>query len=90
MNGLVGVRFILILFFFFLLLNSERERLSHREELWQQLESLAMSNPEWPKIAGKIQTCDLFSNVVYTYVYVMYELKLILRMRAHKNNIHSL
>lgn len=31
---------------------SEREKLTHREELWQQVESLAKTNPEWPKIAG--------------------------------------
>lgn len=33
--------------------NREHEKLSQREELWQQVESLAKSNPEWPKIAGQ-------------------------------------
>ncbi|EDW38435.1 GL12593 [Drosophila persimilis] len=27
----------------------EREKLSHREELWQQVESLARTNPEWSR-----------------------------------------
>lgn len=34
----------------------EREKLSQREELWQQVESLARSNPEWPKIAGQLDS----------------------------------
>ncbi|XP_030373797.1 serine/threonine-protein phosphatase 2A 56 kDa regulatory subunit gamma isoform isoform X5 [Scaptodrosophila lebanonensis] len=29
----------------------EREKLSQREELWQQVESLAKTNPEWPKVS---------------------------------------
>ncbi|XP_037732788.1 serine/threonine-protein phosphatase 2A 56 kDa regulatory subunit gamma isoform isoform X1 [Drosophila subpulchrella] len=34
----------------------EREKLSQREELWQQVESLAKTNPEWTK-AGRFNDC---------------------------------
>lgn len=36
----------------------EHEKLSQREELWQQVESLAKSNPEWPKIAGQLNNLN--------------------------------
>ncbi|XP_016949133.1 serine/threonine-protein phosphatase 2A 56 kDa regulatory subunit gamma isoform isoform X3 [Drosophila biarmipes] len=34
----------------------EREKLSQREELWQQVESLAKTNPEWTK-SGRFNDC---------------------------------
>jgi len=34
----------------------EREKLSQREELWQQVESLAKTNPEWTK-ARRFNDC---------------------------------
>lgn len=30
----------------------EHEKLSQRQNLWQQVESLAKTNPEWPKLVG--------------------------------------
>lgn len=37
-------------------IDREREKLSQREELWQQVESLAKTNPEWSK-ARRFNDC---------------------------------
>lgn len=38
---------------------SEREKLSEREQLWQQVEELAKSNPVWEKMIGQMERIDL-------------------------------
>jgi hypothetical protein len=42
--------------FFFL---REREKLTQRDELWQQVEMLAKNNPEWQKVVGQMHVIDL-------------------------------
>ncbi|XP_036232938.1 uncharacterized protein wrd isoform X2 [Bactrocera oleae] len=40
----------------------EREKMSQREELWMQVESLAKSNPEWPKMCGQMDNLSISSS----------------------------
>ncbi|XP_037922988.1 serine/threonine-protein phosphatase 2A 56 kDa regulatory subunit gamma isoform isoform X2 [Hermetia illucens] len=40
----------------------EREKSSHREELWQQVESLAKNNPEWPRLIGQMDNLSISSS----------------------------
>ncbi|XP_018797729.1 PREDICTED: serine/threonine-protein phosphatase 2A 56 kDa regulatory subunit gamma isoform isoform X4 [Bactrocera latifrons] len=40
----------------------EREKISQREELWMQVESLAKSNPEWPKMCGQMDNLSISSS----------------------------
>ncbi|XP_012157381.1 serine/threonine-protein phosphatase 2A 56 kDa regulatory subunit gamma isoform isoform X5 [Ceratitis capitata] len=40
----------------------EREKMSQREELWMQVESLAKSNPEWPKLVGQMDNLSISSS----------------------------
>lgn len=45
--------------FFITCENREDQKLSQREELWQQVESLARNNPEWPKVVGQFSNMNL-------------------------------
>lgn len=36
--------------------------MSQREELWQQVESLAKTNPEWPKVVGQMDSLSISSS----------------------------
>ncbi|XP_054731717.1 serine/threonine-protein phosphatase 2A 56 kDa regulatory subunit gamma isoform isoform X4 [Anastrepha obliqua] len=40
----------------------EREKMSQREELWMQVESLAKGNPEWPKMCGQMDNLSISSS----------------------------
>ncbi|XP_011176471.2 uncharacterized protein LOC105208376 isoform X2 [Zeugodacus cucurbitae] len=40
----------------------EREKMSQREELWMQVESLAKTNPEWPKMCGQMDNLSISSS----------------------------
>ncbi|XP_067641030.1 serine/threonine-protein phosphatase 2A 56 kDa regulatory subunit gamma isoform isoform X4 [Eurosta solidaginis] len=40
----------------------EREKMSQREELWMQVESLAKTNPEWPKLCGQMDNLSISSS----------------------------
>ncbi|XP_055905257.1 serine/threonine-protein phosphatase 2A 56 kDa regulatory subunit gamma isoform isoform X1 [Eupeodes corollae] len=42
----------------------ERERMSHREELWAQVENLAKTNPEWPKLCGQMESLSISSSQI--------------------------
>jgi serine/threonine-protein phosphatase 2A regulatory subunit B' len=46
---------------------SEREKMSQRDELWQQVEMLAKNNPEWEKVIGQMQQIDL-NTTEYDYI----------------------
>lgn len=39
----------------------EREKLSQREEFWQQVENLARSKPEWQKLVGQMENLNIKS-----------------------------
>jgi serine/threonine-protein phosphatase 2A regulatory subunit B' len=49
------------------ILFSEREKMSQRDELWQQVEILAKNNPEWEKVIGQMQQIDL-NTTEYDYI----------------------
>ncbi|KAL5274311.1 PPP2R5D family protein [Megaselia abdita] len=40
----------------------EHEKLSQREEFWQQVENLARSKPEWQKLVGQMETLNIKSS----------------------------
>lgn len=40
----------------------EREKMSQREGLWQQVETMAKSNPEWTKICGQMDSLSISSS----------------------------
>ncbi|XP_013112821.2 serine/threonine-protein phosphatase 2A 56 kDa regulatory subunit gamma isoform isoform X3 [Stomoxys calcitrans] len=40
----------------------EREKLSQREGLWQQVETMAKSNPDWTKICGQMDSLSISSS----------------------------
>ncbi|XP_073827613.1 protein phosphatase regulatory B subunit well-rounded isoform X6 [Musca autumnalis] len=40
----------------------EREKMSQREGLWQQVESMAKNNPEWHKICGQMDNLSISSS----------------------------
>ncbi|XP_011290504.1 serine/threonine-protein phosphatase 2A 56 kDa regulatory subunit gamma isoform isoform X4 [Musca domestica] len=40
----------------------EREKMSQREGLWQQVESMAKSNPEWHKLCGQMDNLSISSS----------------------------
>ncbi|XP_055853925.1 serine/threonine-protein phosphatase 2A 56 kDa regulatory subunit gamma isoform isoform X2 [Episyrphus balteatus] len=42
----------------------ERERMSQREELWAQVENLAKTNPEWPKLCGHMESLSISSSQI--------------------------
>lgn len=39
--------------------NREDQKLSQRETLWQQVESLARNNPDWSKVVGQFSNMNL-------------------------------
>lgn len=41
---------------------SEREKFAQREGLWQQVESMAKTNPDWTKIVGQMDSLSISSS----------------------------
>lgn len=43
-------------------MSSEREKFAQREGLWQQVESMAKTNPEWTKLVGQMDSLSISSS----------------------------
>lgn len=69
---------------------TEREKLSQRHEIWQQVEGMAKKHPNWSRVAGQYDnddySCDPYDQDVYDETELTYD-KVEKEAREARNNI---